>query len=527
MNNEINTSILVIDDEELVRDNIEEILIPKMPTQAEQDIDMAANILFDEPAPILKPMNSNIPLFTVDKAVNGMQGLDMVKKSVADNKPYAVIFLDMRMPGWDGLETAIEIRKIDSKAEIIFITAFTDHAIDEIVEKAGQNVGYHCKPYANVEILQLATKGVNDYGRMRNLEALIESISSIGLNEQQLTSLLKNVLDQLAMSIDTDMALMGKLHDDMSYEKVLSIGAMEERVDLQQLTHRIKNLELAPQEVLQIDELVVARLNGYSIFAVLKKQGKLKSERMYLLKLFVQNAAQAIRNAELNELLLQKEKLSAIGNAIGMVMHDLRSPIKNIRAITGLMQHDLPGSEWLDMINKSASQAEEIFEDFLDFIKANPVHKTSVQVAAVVEEVLASLLLNPDYSRIVFLYKENTDLRVLADESKLKRILLNLLNNAAEAMLNSHTAVPSIGIEIYQEDENVIFKIRDNGPGIPEDLQRTMFQPFVTANKPQGTGLGLAIVHQFVLKHGGTITAYNNNGAVFKITLEAATASRG
>jgi two-component system NtrC family sensor kinase len=524
MTNEINTSILVIDDEELVRDNIEEILIPKLPTQAEDEIDSAANILFDEPAAILKPLNSSIPMFTVDKAVNGMQGLEMVKKSLADNKPYAVIFLDMRMPGWDGLETAMEIRKIDIKSEIIFITAFTDRSIEEIVEKAGQNVGYHCKPYANVEILQLATKGVNDYGRMRNLEALIESISSIGLNEQQLTSLLKNVLDQLAMSVDTDMALLGKLHDDMTYEKVLSIGAMEERIDLQQLTHRIKDLELAPQEVLQIDELVVARLNGYSIFAVLKKQGRLKSERMYLLKLFVQNAAQAIRNAELHEVLIQKEKLSAIGNAIGMVMHDLRAPIKNIRAITGLMRNDNQDSDWLDMINKSASQAEQIFEDFLDFIKENPIQKSRLQVARVVEDVLANLNLNENYKSIYIDYSENSSLMVIADESKLKRILFNLLNNAVEAMINSETRDPAIRIMTVQDNENIIFEIRDNGPGIPEAVKRTLFQPFVTANKPQGTGLGLAIVNQFVNKQGGTIMAYNDDGAVFRITLEAATA---
>jgi len=54
---------------------------------------------------------------------------------------------------------------------------------------------------------------------------------------------------------------------------------------------------------------------------------------MYLLKLFVQNAP-GIRNAELNEKLLQKEKLSAVGQVIGMVMHDLRTPIKNIKVIT-------------------------------------------------------------------------------------------------------------------------------------------------------------------------------------------------
>lgn len=341
--NEANTSVLVIDDEEMVRDNIEDILIPRKQSAESLNVSYAASLLFDAPAPLLAPRARNIPAFTVDKASNGMEGVKRIKKSLEVGTPYAVIFLDMRMPGWSGLETAIEIRKHDSKAEIIFITAYSDRSIDEIVEQAGQNVGYHCKPYASEEIIQLATKAVTDYNKLRNLESLIESISSIGLNKHQLNSLLKNILDQLASSLDTDMALIGKLHDDMTYEKVLSIGAMEEKINLDELIARVKNVKMAKDEVVQIDELVLARLDHYSVFAVLKKQERLKIEKMYLLKLFVQNAAQAIRNAELDEKLLQTEKLSAVGNAVSMVMHDLRSPIKNIKLITGLMREDGQG----------------------------------------------------------------------------------------------------------------------------------------------------------------------------------------
>ena len=155
---QINTSVLVIDDEEMVRDNIEEILVPRI--KSNDLVNNAANILFDEEESPIEIRASNIPKFTVDKASNGAEGLEMVLKSVEIVKPYAVIFLDMRMPGWDGLETAIKIREIESKAEIIFVTAYSDTSIEDIVSKAGQNVGYHCKPYASEEIIQLATKEI-------------------------------------------------------------------------------------------------------------------------------------------------------------------------------------------------------------------------------------------------------------------------------------------------------------------------------------------------------------------------------
>jgi two-component system NtrC family sensor kinase len=519
--NEANTSVLIIDDEELVRDNIEEILVPRRQAPQTDAMNQAASILFGEPEPILVPRTSNIPVFTVDKAVNGMEGLEKVKAGVENNTPYAVIFLDMRMPGWDGLETAKQIRKFDSKVEIIFITAFTDRSIEEIVEQAGQNVGYHCKPYAPEEIVQLATKAVTDYSRLRNLESLIESISSIGLNKNQLTSLLKNILDQLANTIETDMALLGKLHDDFSYEKVLSIGAMEEKINLGELVNRIQGIELAPEEVIQVDELVLARMDCYSVFAVLKKQGKLKTEKMYLLKLFVQNAAQAIRNAELHEELVRKEKLSAVGKAMGMVMHDLRSPIKNIRLITSLMRDEGLGSDWLDLIDGSAEQASEIFDDFLDFIKDTPVKKQAVLLKPVIDEAIRQAATIEGFERIGITIDADADLTVHGDSSKLKRTIMNIVNNAADALLYHRVDAPAIQIVAKTDaiGRKATITIKDNGPGIPAELLKTLFEPFITKDKSNGTGLGLAIVKQYITAHGGTISARNDGGALFTIIL--------
>lgn len=518
--NDANTSVLVIDDEEMVRDNIEDILVPKKQSAGSVDISNAASLLFDTPAPILAPRISNMPVFTVDKALNGMEGVKRIREALEAGKPYAVIFLDMRMPGWSGLETAIEIRKYDSKAEIIFITAYSDKSIDEIVDQAGQNVGYHCKPYASEEIIQLATKAVTDYNKLRNLERLIESISSIGLNKHQLTSLLKNILDQLASSVDTDMALIGKLHDDMSYEKVLSIGAMEERMDLEELISRVKDIKIAKDEVVQKDELVIARLDDYSVFAVLKKQERLKVEKMYLLKLFVQNAAQAIRNTELHEQLLQKEKLSVVGNAVSMVMHDLRSPIKNIKLITDLMREDGQESDLLDLIDQSAEQASEIFDDFLDFVNHTPVKKYPVSVNKIIDEVIAQTESHEGIHNITIHKNVPEKMIVSGDESKLRRAIGNLVNNAVDVLNDEKVRGASIDITaVLHKGNSILITVTDNGPGIPSEIAKTLFEPFVTKQKAGGTGLGLAIVKQYIDAHDGEIWVDNNPGAVFHIVL--------
>jgi two-component system, NtrC family, sensor kinase len=522
MRDTANTSVLVIDDEEMVRDNIEEILLPRKSSAESESVDLAASILFDTPTkPLIAPRTSNIPNFKVDKASNGMEGLELVKKSVEEGRPYAVIFLDMRMPGWDGMETAEQIRKYDSKAEIIFVTAFSDRSIEDIVARAGQNVGYHCKPYAAEEITQLATKAVTDYNKLRNLEKLIEAISSISLDEQHLTSLLRNILDQLATYVDTDMALLGKLDDDFVYEKIFAIGSIEEKVNVEELISRLKNAPASTEQVRQIDDVVFARLANYTIFAVLKQQETLKTEKLYLLKLFVLNAAKAIHNAELKEKLLQKEKLSAVGKAVSMMMHDLRSPIKNIKVLTDMMRGECPENEYLDMIDQCGVQASEIFEDFLDFIKDTPVKKEPVDLNKAIEEGI-KLTEERNPKGLVTVHTDVTPgLVVAGDASKLKRCIMNIVNNAMDALHEHKIIDPRVDISALAEKAagKVVITIRDNGFGIPPEIIKTLFDPFVTRKKANGTGLGLAIVKQYIIAHGGDIKASNDTGAVFTITL--------
>jgi signal transduction histidine kinase/DNA-binding NarL/FixJ family response regulator len=517
----INASVLVIDDEEMVRDNIEEILVPRKKSVESENVDLAASILFDAPAgPVEK--GPQMPKFKVDKAANGMEGVELVKRSVAEGRPYAVIFLDMRMPGWDGMETAVEIRKHDSKAEIIFVTAFSDRSIVDIVAQAGENVGYHCKPYASDEITQLATKAVTDYNKLRNLEKLIEAISNISLDEQQLTPLLRNILDQLATYVETDTALMGKLHENAQYEKIFSIGSVDEKIHMPELIDQVKAAAVRDGEVEQQGEVVLARLDNYTIFAILKKEEKLKTEKLYLLKLFVLNAAKAIRNAELREKLMQKEKLSAVGKAVSMMMHDLRSPIMNIKQLTGMMRDDGMQSDWLDMIDQCGVQASAIFEDFLDFIRETPVKKVPIRLDKVVEEGVRMAEVKNDKGKVTVRKSVSCEVMIAGDEGKLKRCVMNLVTNAMEALLDNKVSQPTIEISAVSKGGKVSLVIRDNGKGIPEDILRTLFEPFVTKHKSNGTGLGLAIVKQYISAHGGDIRAGNDNGAVFTITLPEA-----
>ncbi|GAB4025661.1 ATP-binding protein [Spirosoma gilvum] len=524
-----NTAVLVIDDEELVRNNIEEILVPHRNVPEDESMRLAANLLFESPQPLLAPRTSNLPTFTVDKAANGMEGLEMIKQALAAGRPYAVIFLDMRMPGWDGLETAIHIREYDKKAEIIFVTAYSDRSIEDVITQAGQNVGYHCKPYAAEEIVQLATKAIADYHKLRNLETLIADISSISLKGHQLTHLLQNIFQQLTTHLQTDLAVLGKLHEDFSYEKIFAIGTVEESINLERLKDMVQSTAWYGEDVVQMDELVLTRLDKYTLFAILNKPDQLKTEKLYLLKLYVQNAAKAIRNAELHEELIQKEKLSAIGQAMSMVLHDLRTPLNNIRMMTTMMRSENIRSEWLDLIDECGDQAALLFTDFLDFVKGASIDKQAVSVSKLLDNSLQFLTNQVELQEVHIQNDIPESLILWGDENKLRRVFINLFANAVDVLKTYKIANPTISLTARenQATHQLELTIKDNGPGIPGDILKTLFDPFVTRQKANGTGLGLAIVKQYITAHGGGITVANQDGAVFTISLPIPDVSSG
>ena len=112
-----------------------------------------------------------------------------------------------------------------------------------------------------------------------------------------------------------------------------------------------------------------------------------------------------------------------------------------------------------------------------------------------------------------------TNLTVNGDYTKLKRVIINLINNALDALDEHKVKNATIDIQAKKVDDHIIITLKDNGPGIPPKIIENLFEAFVTSGKSNGTGLGLAIVKQFIVAHYGSITVKNNDGAEFTIKL--------
>ncbi len=325
----MNNRVLVIDDEEIVRDSIREILVPRKRDTSVLDAAASCSVrrrgAADHAAAHAKPHGIGLDIDFAE-AGSGIEGLEKIRAAVEAGCPFAVVFLDMRMPGLDGLETAKRIRQIDRAAGIVFVTAYSDHGIDEIVAEAGPNVGFHCKPFEPEEIRQIASKGIYDWNKLHNLERLIAGMGRLRSERAEVETLLQNVLHQISDWVSTSSALIARVGKALEYTPLVGCGQLDDpgRADrfLRQLSGKA-----FPDGTVRFEGAFYRGVAEGEIIAIWEDDGRINPEKIYLLRLFVEHASQVIENAHLHEQVLLGEKLSAVGRAIGTVAHDIRSPI--------------------------------------------------------------------------------------------------------------------------------------------------------------------------------------------------------
>jgi EAL domain-containing protein (putative c-di-GMP-specific phosphodiesterase class I)/DNA-binding LytR/AlgR family response regulator len=147
----INRRILVIDDNKAIHDDFAKILCRESassPELAEVEAQLFGDVQAEEHG-----------LYQIDSAFQGEQGLEMVEKARAEGKPYAMAFIDVRMPpGWDGIETAARIWKVDPTIQVVVCTAYSDYSWQQMLAKLGHSDRLIVlkKPFDTIEVLQLA-----------------------------------------------------------------------------------------------------------------------------------------------------------------------------------------------------------------------------------------------------------------------------------------------------------------------------------------------------------------------------------
>ncbi len=219
--------------------------------------------------------------------------------------------------------------------------------------------------------------------------------------------------------------------------------------------------------------------------------------------------------------LRHKERLSAMGEVVASVAHEMRNPLFAISSVAQILEMELSlkpaQKELLDSLLKESRRINDLVEELLDSTRELRLLRTAVELNVIVAETFLVLRTNSDEKKVT-LRKSSFAEQVMihADSHKLEQVLINLVKNAIEA--SSEDSLVDLTIE--EGVGEVVVSITDNGEGIAPDVFEKIFDVFFTT-KRGGTGLGLSICRNIIEAHEGTLTASNNpgNGATFTVRL--------
>lgn len=210
-------------------------------------------------------------------------------------------------------------------------------------------------------------------------------------------------------------------------------------------------------------------------------------------------------------------RLATLGETAAGLAHEVRNPLGAIKIFVSLLKQDLASNEESSTIiyeiEKCITTLDNVIANMLQFSKGAPQEFAPVNLNAIIREISYQCTApNHITTHTSFCLESNPFIQ--GNETALRQVFFNLVNNAIQAMNNEG----SLFISTTDDDDHVQIKLADCGPGINESLKETLFDPFVTS-RTEGTGLGLAVVKRIIDQHGGTITCNNDGGAVFTCRL--------
>ena len=227
----------------------------------------------------------------------------------------------------------------------------------------------------------------------------------------------------------------------------------------------------------------------------------------------------------LQEQLVQTERLSAIGELVAGVAHEINNPLQTVVGSVELMLEDHPSAsarQDLETVRREAARAAQIVRSLLAFVRRGTLDRAPVDLNEIVQQAVSLRAFQIQQKAItltVDLFEGPVVLRGSRDE--LQQVVMNLLLNAEQAVDTNGRG--SITVRTSSAGGHHAVEVADNGPGVADELRGRVFEPFFTT-KPvgEGTGLGLSISHGIAAGHGGTLELVpSNRGATFRLLLPA------
>ena len=258
----------------------------------------------------------------------------------------------------------------------------------------------------------------------------------------------------------------------------------------------------ARQETLGLTKQGGATPIGYNMSEIRDDDGRKIGEIMVFSDL--------TRVKRLENKLRQAEKLKAVGELAAGIAHEIRNPLASINGSIEMLAESADSSDGdkrlFNVIMKESSRLNDIIEGFLNYARDREPELRRINVREMLEDVLMLMRNDPAFgNRIqISIDIDSSDVEILGDPGQLKQVFINLIKNAAEAILEEGNI--NVLVSPAKDPEYVEIAVSDNGSGIPQEKLKDIFNPFFTT-KSNGMGIGLAVAEKIIRKHGGQISA--------------------
>lgn len=243
-----------------------------------------------------------------------------------------------------------------------------------------------------------------------------------------------------------------------------------------------------------------------------KKCGEFDQEDVEFIDALSAHASVAIENARLAQEMVQNERLSAVGRMASTIIHDIKNPMSTLRVYAQVMKKKSGSEEAAKLADEMIRQVDRFVnmaQEILDFTRGVGASNFKVvDFDVVMNDVLNFIEKDLERNNVQLVRQCEFTGKVQIDQDKITRVFYNIASNARDAMPNGGT----LTVSTRKENSFVRIEFKDTGIGMPEEVKKRIFEPFMTYGKKHGTGLGMAIVKKIIDDHKGTISIESEEG---------------
>ena len=415
---------------------------------------------------------------------------------------FAIILLDVQMPGMDGFETAklIRARKKNKDTPIIFITAIYQDTENIVHGYSLGAIDYLFKPF-QPETLKLKVEALaklyhnQEQIRLQNESLRQRAVELEEINENTLTNILESITDVFfSLNYQWQFIFVNKEAEKFwlkSREELIGQNIWDLFPELLPEYYPLYKEAMNTKEVVHFEVMGLHSNVPYEVYVYPSNEG---------LSVYYRDISE---RRMFEKEMARMDRLNLVGQMAAGIGHEVRNPMTTVRGFLQLLgdkEEFKQSKDYFDLMIEELDRANSIITEFLSLAKNKAVNLKPLSLNRLIENILPLIQADAMVSdKDIAVELQETEVLPL-DEKEIRQLVLNLVRNGLDAMSGSG----NLTIRTFMEGDEVVLTVKDEGSGIKSEDMEKIGTPFFTT-KENGTGLGLATCFSITARHNAKI----------------------